>query len=120
MRKRIKYDDATLQRLANYLSQQPSASPYPWGNPEIIAQGQDIYDNGIESRGIQACGDCHGDQGNGFGRFPRLRSQSLSFFMSQIFNYKSGLIDKQKAMSAIAAQITDDEALAIGSYLESK
>ncbi len=113
------FDDATLKGLADYFSKQPAAAPAD-GDAAVIAQGKDIYENGIQAKGVLACNNCHGRDGEGNKMSPRLASQLQTFLASQFVAYKDGSIDNQAEMKDIASKLSDDEVTAVTTYLQSK
>jgi cytochrome c553 len=119
MFKRVQFDDITLSALAKYLVKKPAGRPLA-GDPIQIEMGREIYENGIEAKGVISCAECHGEHGRGLGRIPRLASQPASFIANQMSYYKADLIDNQPLMTGISKMLTSEESEALAAYLQSQ
>lgn len=59
----------TIEALAAYYSAQ-TPSPGKSGDAKLIAQGKQIFEQGLAAQGVAACASCHGPQGHGAGPIP--------------------------------------------------
>jgi cytochrome c553 len=107
-------DDATVRSLGDYYASQ-SATPGPAGNPALMDKGKVIFEQGVPEHGVPACSSCHGPQALGKGAFPRLAGQHQSYLLRQIELFKTTARANAPVMSAVAHQLSTDDALAVSS-----
>jgi len=112
-------DDATVRALGDYYASQ-SATPGRPGDASIMARGQIIFEQGAPDSGVPACASCHGAQAQGNGAFPRLAGQHQQYVLRQIEHFKSGARGNAPIMSAVAHQLSTEQAQAVAAYLQSK
>jgi cytochrome c553 len=109
--------DATIDQIAAYYA----ALPPPNGSAESAAQiaaGKEIYEHGVTSENVPACGACHGAAGVGNAAFPRLASQHGDYLVAQLQAFR-GKTRKNAIMNANVEHMTDDEMRAVAAYLAS-
>jgi cytochrome c553 len=84
--------------------------------PVLAADGKNITANAAPS-GAAACTPCHGKQGEGQPTtgVPRLAGLNAQYLNRQIASFKDGT-RKNRIMTMIASDLSDDEAKAIASY----
>lgn len=111
--------DEQIEELANYLSTRNPPKPILADNPDQVARGKDIYNRGIPDREVPACRECHGAEGEGIGEIPRLASQHRYYIYHQIEDFR-GLLRPSPVMHAQSKNLTDEEALAVATFLASK
>jgi cytochrome c553 len=112
-------DDATIQSLADYYGSQ-TPTPGVAGAPELISKGKTIFEKGIPDTGVPACASCHGAQAQGAGAFPRLAGQHQAYLLRQIEVFKNLTRANSPVMSAVAHNLSTEEASAVATYLQSK
>jgi cytochrome c553 len=111
-------DDTTIGALASYYSsQQPVASRTR--NSALIARGREIYEHGIESQGVPACGTCHGPDGHGIAEFPRLAGQHAQYVLKQLASFQSNMRNVA-VMHGIVQNLQLQELQAVAAYLETQ
>jgi len=111
-------DDATVAALADYYSKQtPTANRA--SDPATMTRGQDIYEHGIEGKGVPACGACHGPGARGNGDFPRLAGQHAQYVLKQLASFQSNLRDVA-VMHGVAASLQLPEMEAVAAYLQAQ
>lgn len=109
--------DATIAGVAQYFSSQPPAPGVP-GDPTLVAEGQQIYRNGIPDRQVPACQTCHGANGQGNAIIPRLAGQHPGYIEDQLANFASG--GRANAiMHRNAQNLTQQETLQLAAYVGS-
>lgn len=84
--------------------------------------GGNIAANGLWSKGVPGCNQCHGPEGRGVGpNFPRLAGQSAAYITSQIEAWTAGTRanDPLSLMNGIAHKLSEDEVKAVASYYAS-
>lgn len=91
----------------------------------MLATGQDLYRGGDATRGIPACLACHGPAGRGNpgSVYPSLTGQHAQYTANVLRQFKAGAVwgqgDQANAiMATIAANLTEDEILALATYIE--
>ena len=70
---------------------------------------------------MPACVGCHLPNGVGAPRYPRLAGQRQAYVVQQMTNFKQGVRtnDRAHVMRNIAANLTNEEMVAIAEYLAS-
>jgi cytochrome c553 len=115
--------DADVPKLAAYFSKQKRTvgTVGVTTDGKLLAQGQQIYDDGIISSAVPACAGCHGEKGEGTDLFPRLAGQHMVYVVTQLNNFKNIVRnnDAKKVMRAIASRMTDQEMKAAAEYITS-
>ncbi len=107
-------DDATIQGLAEYFSEQKPTEPQRGG--ALASEGKKIYMNGVEAQNIPACQACHGDHGEGNDVIPRLAGQHAEYLKTQLEAFRSTLRESD-VMHANTKDMTNSQIEALVSYL---
>src|ERR1700722_5511829 len=110
-------NDASINGLAAYFSKQ-SAAGGKTGNATLIAQGKQIFMEGVPGRQIPACASCHGAQAHGNGPFPRLAGQHAPYLLKQLLVIQS-VLRTAPVMHGVIKDLTRDQMQAVVAYLES-
>jgi cytochrome c553 len=110
-------NDASISGLAAYFSKQ-SAPEGKSGNTTLIAQGKQIFMEGVPGRQIPACAICHGAQAQGNGPFPRLAGQHAPYLLKQLLVIQS-VLRTAPVMHGVIKDLTRDQMQAVVAYLES-
>jgi cytochrome c553 len=110
-------NDASISGLAAYFSKQ-SAAGGKSGNATLIAQGKQIFMEGVPGRQIPACASCHGAQAQGNGPFPRLAGQHAPYLLKQLLVIQS-VLRTAPVMHGVIKDLTRDQMQAVVAYLES-
>ena len=78
-----------------------------------------LYEQGTAT--VPACVGCHLSDGVGAPRYPRLAGQRQAYVVQQLTTFKQGLRTNDRAlvMRNIAANLTNEEMMAIAEYLAS-
>jgi cytochrome c553 len=94
------------------------------GSPkELVSQGKDIYENGVQSANIPPCATCHGPQAKGDGQIPRLAGQLNDYIFKTLSNWKNERRQKPADPNAsailhpTAQQLTAHQIDAIAAYV---
>ena len=109
--------DPSISGLASYFAQQ-SAAPGRGGNATLIAQGKQIFVEGVPRRQIPACASCHGAQAQGNGPFPRLAGQHAPYLLKQLLVIQS-VLRTAPVMHGVIKELTRPQMEAVVAYLES-
>jgi cytochrome c553 len=110
-------NDASISGLAAYFSKQ-SAAEGKSGNATLIAQGKQIFMEGVPGRQIPACASCHGAKAQGNGPFPRLAGQHAPYLLKQLLVIQS-VLRTAPVMHGVIKDLTRDQMQAVVAYLES-
>ena len=110
-------DDESISGLAGYFSRQSAASG-GGSNTTLIAQGKQIFVEGVPGRQIRACATCHGAQAQGNGPFPRLAGQHAPYLLRQLLVIQSAL-RTAPVMHGVIKDLTKPQMEAVVAYLES-
>jgi cytochrome c553 len=110
--------DETIAEIAAYYASLPPAPASTDENPDEVAEGKEIYENGIADENVPACNLCHGATGEGLTAFPRLSGQHPDYLVLQLEAYRSG--ERENAiMNANVQNMTDEQMRAVAAYLAS-
>jgi cytochrome c553 len=100
-------------------------SPYkaaPATAPEILELGRTLAGVGSATARVQACGNCHGPEGEGQPpTFPQLAGQYAPYAQAQLDAFRQGhrRNDVAAVMREIAGSLSEQEIAAVSAYLES-
>jgi len=100
-------------------------NPKPLGGAprEIVAAGKKIYEEGVPSAEVPACGTCHGAEAKGSDAFPRLAGQLHDYTYKKLVNWSKergqdpAKPDNSAIMQPIAHNLTDAQVKAVAAYL---
>lgn len=95
-------------------------NPKPLGGApkDKAADGKRIYDNGIDSANVPACGSCHGAKGEGNGPFPRLAGQLYPYVVRQLVNWSHERQEENSdVMAPIAHGLSEAQIEAVAAYV---
>ncbi len=99
--------DSEMVEFATFFSAQEITKPNGAANGS--AEGKLQY---------SACWGCHGEYGEGAQGYPRIAGQYSQYISTQLKNFRSGS-RKSPVMEAIAVNLSNEDMLALGDYLES-
>lgn len=110
-------EEAELLAVAAYYSRQPATR----GNssyPEMRAAGERLFREGNAATGLKPCKECHGDDGGGTDKTPRLAGQHALYIETQLslFEERKRTNDNEK-MHDVAKRLSIDEMRAVAEYL---
>ena len=115
-------DDAEIELIATYFHEQKPdlAPPLKPADPKLVAQGKEIYFEGIVGSAVPACSSCHTDTGKGTNRYPRLAGQHNLYLVQQMLAYKTGARknDDRELMRAVASRMTEPEIRAVSEFIQ--
>jgi cytochrome c553 len=100
-------------------------APYtrrPAVEPEVLARGREIAEDGVADDEVPACNLCHGERGTGDPPlFPYLAGQYAPYTELQLQLWKQGVRrnDGLDVMANIARAMSDDDIRAVAAYFES-
>jgi len=111
-------DDKLISAVAAYYAAQPPAAGRV-SDPQLVAKGKQLFDHGIEGRGIPACATCHGAGATGQDNFPRLAGQHAKYVVKQL-EYIQSLVRNAPVMHGIIKDLAPEEMRALAAYVQSK
>lgn len=82
----------------------------------LAALGRSIYENGVPSNGVLACGLCHGAAGEGRDLAPRIAGQHGIYLKTQILEFNSSA-RAHGTMNSDEHKLTDNQLDAVVQYL---
>ncbi len=109
--------DEQIEALAEYFSSKPAKS-HRVRDKALAAVGAYIFHKGNKFSGIPACASCHGEQGLGTDKLPRLAGQHKRYVADQLhaFNERARTNDNA-VMHTIASKLTELEIEAVALYV---
>lgn len=111
--------DETIKDLADYYAAQKPVRGKP-GDPALMAEGKQIFTQGIKAQNVQACETCHGAEAQGAGAFPRLAGQHVEYLIAQLQGFQSGTRDNAPIMQNVVRTMTPEQLRAAATYAASK
>lgn len=111
-------DDPLIDALAGYYASQAPAPGVP-GDPAPIARGKELYERGIPSRNIAGCRNCHGENGEGNGIFPRLAGQRADYVFREVSLIQEHLRNVGIMHSTVQG-LSRDDITAVATFLQSR
>ena len=89
--------------------------------PALVETGRKLYGDGNPVSGVPACSGCHGADGEGNGRFPRLAGQHAEYMTNQLKLFAaSARKNDKRLMQAVAYRLTEKEMHAVAQFLASQ
>lgn len=112
--------DQDMEDISAYLASQTVKGGA--ADPALAVLGQSIYRGGIKDRNIPACMSCHAPDGKGnpAAKFPRIAGQHAAYTVNQLKAFRSSARNNDAAqmMRDTAHLMTDDEIVAVSSYMQ--
>ncbi len=110
--------DKTIKQIAEYFSALQPAKGATNEDAGRVAAGKTIFEQGITSENVPACGVCHGATATGTTMAPRLAGQHSEYLVVQLQAFRDNTRDNA-IMHANVAQMTDQQMREIAAYLAS-
>ena len=110
-------ESESARYLANYLaSLAPRAAND--GNPNLVADGRAIYQEGAPEANVAACVACHGPRGQGIAEIPRLGGLSYAYLQDRLQQWHDGYdAAAMHPMPHVAGNLSAEQIAALASYL---
>lgn len=111
--------DEQINGLASYFaSQKPVKHPIAAGQGQALA-GKKIFDDGVPEKKIPACHTCHGDRGQGNGKFPRLADQHADYVVKQLAVFqRTDERPEGAVMKIVAHDLTETNMRDVAAFLQ--
>lgn len=97
----------------------PKAPGEKDSDDKTMAAGALLAQRGDWSKGVPACGRCHGPRGQGVGpSFPKLAGQSAQYIAAQLQAWKAGqrANDPLHLMTGVASKLDEQQISAVAAY----
>jgi len=97
--------------------------PLGGGPTEPVADGKQIFENGIADANVPPCASCHGPEAKGNGPFPRLAGQLYDYVVNKLTNFEKergqnpASPDTSAIMQPIAHSLTQAQIKAVAAYV---
>lgn len=110
-------------RVADYyaaMDWQPAEAEAAAASADCLPAAQRLYQHGAPARGLGACANCHGREGEGYGAGnPALAGQPAPYIAEQLRQWRSGKRygDPLGVMRRAALALTEEEITALGDYV---
>ena len=111
-------NDQIVAAIAEYFSLQAPAPGKP-GDPAVMTKGKQLYEKGSDYPRIVPCSDCHGDNAQGIAIFPRLAGQHAEYLMRRMQLMRE-TEPASRVMHSVIPDLSDNEIVAVATYLQSK
>jgi len=111
-------DEKEFVSLAGYFSKQKRLQGDS-DKAELVAKGKQIFEEGVIGTAAPACMGCHGEDGSGNDKYPRLNGQNPPYVVNQLTNFKNGerTNDAKGLMRAVAKRLNEQEIAAVAEYV---
>ena len=90
------------------------------GNKKLIAQGKELFMNGVPAQKVLPCQTCHGPGAQGKGFAPRLAGQNGEYIEAQLAKFRQGDRRHAPEMTMVTRDLDPDQARAVAAYLQSQ
>ena len=112
--------DKQIAELAAYFASQQPRLQGVEGHPAQIAAGQTIFQHGVPDKSIPPCGSCHGPEGHGNGKFPRIAGQHADYLVKQLTVFqRTDERPEGSIMKTVAHELTAENIINVAAYAQS-
>ena len=101
-----------------YAMQKPS--PGRSSDPALMKLGEGIFLHGLPAQGLPPCQTCHGLQGQGNVKVPRIAGQNVDYLLRELAKFKVGDRKHAKEMTMVASHVDAEQFRALALYLQSQ
>ena len=114
--------DEDIRNLAVYYESLPAAVQAV-ADPSTVKKAESLYRGGNAETGVPACLACHGPTGlgNAAAKYPAIQGQHATYTAQALRDYASGTrvsADKTQMMRDIASRLSEEEIVALASYIQ--
>jgi cytochrome c553 len=111
--------DKQIQEIAAYFAAQKLRPQPIEGSAAQIDGGSAIFAGGLPEKGIPPCGSCHGPQGMGNEKFPRLAGQHADYLVKQLTVFqRTDERPEGSIMKTVAHNLTQENITNVAAYLQ--
>jgi len=109
--------DPQIIALADYFSSKPTLN-HRVRKKDLAQVGWYIFHKGNQYSGVPACSSCHGENGEGSEKLPRLAGQHKRYVADQLMEFNNRKRNNDNAiMHSIASKLTELEIHAVSNYV---
>lgn len=110
--------DEQIDGLASYFaSQKPIKQRAEAGEAQVSA-GKKIFEDGIPEKNVPACNTCHGERGQGNGKFPRIADQHADYVVKQLAVFqRTDERPEAAVMKVVAHDLTETNMKDVAAFL---
>jgi cytochrome c553 len=112
-------EEGTIRRLAAYYAAQKPVHGRP-GDAARMAQGKQIFENGLPDEGVPVCASCHGEHAQGKDAIPRLAGQHPEYLVKQLAAFKSLQRGNAPVMHVVTDKMSLEQMRAVAEYAASR
>lgn len=109
--------DDQIKGLAEYFAKQVPQANAPV-DPQLMAAGKLIFENGVPTEETPPCIACHGSKGEGIATFPRLANQHQDYLIKQLDVFQRTDERPGTPMKEITHLLSQQEIKAVAGYLQ--
>ena len=114
--------DEDIRNLSVYFESLPAAVQAV-ADPSTVKKAEVLYRGGNPDTGVAACLACHGPTGRGnpAAKYPAIQGQHAAYTAQALRDYASGnrvSADKTQIMADIASRLSEEEIVALASYIQ--
>lgn len=111
--------DEQIRELAAYFSSRKLVAISSDVSEKQLAAGKAIFENGVPDKNIPMCAACHGDHGQGNGKFPRIAGQHSDYLKKQLLVFqRTDLRPEGAVMKNIAHDLSPQDVENVAAYLQ--
>lgn len=108
-----------IDELASYFAQQKNLADQP-GDAKREGAGKLVFEQGVAAKNIPPCMTCHGAEGAGNDKFPRIAGQHADYLVKQLNVFqRTDERPEGSVMKVIAHDLTPDNMEDVSAYLSS-
>ena len=107
--------DGEMVALGRYFADKPPRA-HRVRDKQFSAVGRFLYERGNRYSEVPACKTCHGDDGRGTDKLPRLAGQHKHYVMGQLEAFGDGTRENS-VMNSIASKLTELEVEALARHI---
>jgi cytochrome c553 len=111
---------AMIEAITSYF-QHLNPKPLGGGPRRLVAEGRQIFQNGIPQANVAACAACHGPDATGHGEIPRLAGQVYWYVVKELGDWPKLRGQKRPdtsiIMKPVAHSLTKSEIKAVAAYV---
>jgi cytochrome c553 len=112
--------DKQIEEIAAYFATQNLRPQSVEGGAAQIEGGRPIFTGGVPAKGIPPCGSCHGPDGMGNDKFPRLAGQHADYLVKQLTVFqRTDERPEGSIMKTVAHELTHENIVNVAAYLQS-
>ena len=89
-------------------------------NKELLAEGKQLFIDGVPAQKVLACQTCHGFTAEGKGFAPKLAGQNAAYIEGQLAKFRLGDRRHAPEMTMVTRDLDPNQARAVAAYLQAQ